>query len=114
MEAEAAHKIYLGSQIIRLVLDETGQFYDKKDERMSTPINVTPIKDGLDTLSIFGYEQEYGPTREEEINYKLAGLALCLATEQQINTGQVGVRTNEKSDTVAIDFYRINIPTKNH
>ena len=107
MEANALHKIYLGSQIIRLALDETGKFYDKRDEKMNTPLQVTPIKGGLDTISIFRYEQEYGPTRKQEIDYGLAGLALCLATEEQIIAGKIGARTNEKRDTIVIDFYRI-------
>jgi len=109
MEVDATRKVYLGSRITRLVTDEAGKFYDKKDETMQRPLRVTPMKDGLDTFSVFRYEQECGPTREDEINYELAGLALRLATEQQILTEQIGVRTNERLDTVAIDLYRISI-----
>jgi hypothetical protein len=108
MNAETTHKIYLGSRITKLALDETGQFYDQKDERMTRPLRVTPIKDGLNAFSLFRHQQQYGPSREEEINYEVAGLALCLATEEQILAGQIGARTNEKSDTIAIDFYKIH------
>ena len=108
----------IGRSLARLTLEKDGKFYNTEDKERKEPVSVKPI-DGLSILHVFQYRSEYGPDKDEEINYNLAEKLGFNPNwleykpddkkdlRERLTRGEFGVRLGSGSEFIPYEIFEI-------